>query len=165
MQSSLIALGHGTCDRRFGCSASLWWQRLRPPGVVVPRISAHLVAGRDVQYAGGLAGLQLPLPPRGRRGEIRLHRLAQRAAATATARAAAHYEIAARTGGGTSCRFKDVCLQDAMARTRTVLAVHATPGIPEILTTLVVQFKHLSPPEMLISRCKLLHTAVPSVGF
>ena len=33
------------------------------------------------------------------------------------------------------------------------------------LATLVVQFKHLSPQEMQISRCKLLHTAVPSVRF
>jgi ATP-dependent helicase HepA len=39
-----------------------------------------------------------------------------------------------------------------------LLLLSATPS-------LVVQFKHLSPPEVLISRCKLLHTAVPSVRF
>ena len=38
----------------------------------------------------------------------------------------------------------------------------ATPRARPI-SRLVVQIKHLSPPEVLISRCKLLHTTIPSV--
>jgi hypothetical protein len=37
------------------------------------------------------------------------------------------------------------------------------PNALSSLDLLVVQIKHLNPPEVLISRCKLLHTTVPSV--
>ena len=38
-------------------------------------------------------------------------------------------------------------------------------ALPPTADILVVQFKRSSPPEVLIFRCKLLHTAVPSVRF
>jgi hypothetical protein len=57
----------------------------RTPGVAVRRISPQLVAGRAVQFAGGIASLQLELSPRRRCGEARLQRPFRRAAASARA--------------------------------------------------------------------------------